>query len=193
MKLSFALVASALLFGASSASPLLADRDNRNGPVPVIVSISTTYNTPTSVSVEPSTTQEITPTTTQAEEAVPTTSASSSTRTRGPRPRTSTVSPSVSLSSSEVESSSSAQPSASPAARPPIDLDNYFIGGNSYYLHTIRDNDRHAILDAMQSVGMKTVRIFLTAVMQNNKGSDNPQVNDGQFSYLLGRIIAHNV
>ena len=89
-------------------------------------------------------------------------------------------------SSSAVESSSSsAQPSASPAARPPVDLDNYFIGANSYYLHTIRDGDRYAILDAMQSVGMKTVRIFLTAVMQNNKGSDNPQVNDGQSLFPL--------
>ncbi|KZT50221.1 glycoside hydrolase family 5 protein, partial [Calocera cornea HHB12733] len=53
-----------------------------------------------------------------------------------------------------------------------------FIGASSYYLYTYADDDRAAVLDAMQSAGMTVIRIFISAVAANNKGSNNQAVND---------------
>nr|AIG55497.1 secreted protein [Thraustotheca clavata] len=53
-----------------------------------------------------------------------------------------------------------------------------FAGANSYFLHTLSSSDRTAILDQLKANGFKTVRIFLSHVWHNDKGSSSIGVND---------------
>ncbi|KAI8583576.1 hypothetical protein K450DRAFT_204653 [Umbelopsis ramanniana AG] len=55
---------------------------------------------------------------------------------------------------------------------------NSFAGASSYFLYTLQQSDRLAVLDAMQAAGLKTLRIFITEVAQNIKGCTNSAVND---------------
>ncbi|KAH8554162.1 glycoside hydrolase family 5 protein [Umbelopsis sp. PMI_123] len=55
---------------------------------------------------------------------------------------------------------------------------NSFAGASSYFLYTLQQSDRIAVLDAMQAAGLKTLRIFVTQVAQNIKGCTNSAVND---------------
>jgi mannan endo-1,4-beta-mannosidase len=61
-------------------------------------------------------------------------------------------------------------------------MPDFWIGGNSYYLHSYNQQPRLQVLDAMQSVGMKTVRLFIADIYANNKGSDSRAVPDGALS-----------
>lgn len=53
-----------------------------------------------------------------------------------------------------------------------------FKGANSYYLWALNDPDRTEVLDALVTGGITVVRIFIAHVNANNKGSNNPDVND---------------
>ncbi|KAG2174341.1 hypothetical protein INT43_004364 [Umbelopsis isabellina] len=55
---------------------------------------------------------------------------------------------------------------------------NSFAGASSYFLYTLQQSDRLAVLDAMQAAGLKTLRIFVTEVAENIKGCTNSAVND---------------
>jgi hypothetical protein len=63
------------------------------------------------------------------------------------------------------------------------------IGANSYYLFSLAPQNRSDVLDALQSAGMHVVRIFITAIPANNKGSGNPAVPDRASIYLVMYII----
>jgi hypothetical protein len=63
-------------------------------------------------------------------------------------------------------------------------------GANSYYLFSLKPADRDDVLDALQSAGMRIVRIFITAVMADNKGSGNPAINDRASPPILRRNMA---
>eukprot|EP00457_Paulinella_chromatophora_P001469 gb/GEZN01001471.1/.p1 GENE.gb/GEZN01001471.1/~~gb/GEZN01001471.1/.p1 ORF type:complete len:888 (-),score=101.05 gb/GEZN01001471.1/:246-2909(-) len=51
-------------------------------------------------------------------------------------------------------------------------------GVNSFFLHTLSDDDRHAHLAAMRSAAMKVVRIFISTIYPGFKGSSSRGVND---------------
>ncbi|GIL74751.1 hypothetical protein Vretimale_2384 [Volvox reticuliferus] len=53
-----------------------------------------------------------------------------------------------------------------------------FGGANSYYLYTYRTDDQVQVLDAMQAAGLKTLRIFISQMWANQKGSNNYAVAD---------------
>ncbi|EMD36754.1 glycoside hydrolase family 5 protein [Gelatoporia subvermispora B] len=55
---------------------------------------------------------------------------------------------------------------------------NDFAGASSYFLYAVSDDDRDAVLDAMQSANMKLLRIFITQVAVGTKGSSASAVND---------------
>ena len=98
-------------------------------------------------------------------------------------PTTSSIPASSSKSSASSHSKSSSS-AVSPSTTP---MPSFWIGGNSYYLHTFNTNARRGILNAMQSVGMKTVRVFISHVNANNKGSDSTEMNDCKFTHIRRR------
>jgi len=51
-------------------------------------------------------------------------------------------------------------------------------GTNSFFLHTLQDNDRTAVLDAMQKANLKVLRIFISTVGSNAKNTGNGGVDD---------------
>ena len=53
-----------------------------------------------------------------------------------------------------------------------------FGGANSFHLHTVAPADRDEVLDAMQSAGLKNLRIFISSWEAGTKGSSNPAVAD---------------
>ena len=55
-----------------------------------------------------------------------------------------------------------------------------YKGASSYYLFALNDDARNRVLDAMVSGGFKVVRIFVSDVYANNKGSDSVAVKDGE-------------
>ncbi|KLO18933.1 glycoside hydrolase family 5 protein [Schizopora paradoxa] len=55
---------------------------------------------------------------------------------------------------------------------------NDFAGANSYFLFAVNDDDRAAILDAMESANMKVLRVFITSVDEGTKGSSAVYVDD---------------
>ncbi|KAF8152990.1 glycoside hydrolase family 5 protein [Crassisporium funariophilum] len=55
---------------------------------------------------------------------------------------------------------------------------NNFAGANSYFLFSLSQPDRIAVLDAMKGADMKLLRIFITRVTAGNKGSSAKAVND---------------
>ncbi|GAA5905838.1 hypothetical protein JCM6882_000474 [Rhodosporidiobolus microsporus] len=73
---------------------------------------------------------------------------------------------------SAVSTSSSASDGSGPA------ISGAWKGVSSYYLFALNDDDRIAVLDAIKGGGFKVIRIFVSSVMQNNKGSGNAAVND---------------
>jgi hypothetical protein len=95
---------------------------------------------------------------------------------------TSTSSPSA-TSSGHTSKTGSPKPSSTGSSNSSDDLfQKYRRGANSYYLYALQADDRTAILDAMQDAEMKTVRIFITGILENNKGSGNSAVPDRKFS-----------
>lgn len=69
-------------------------------------------------------------------------------------------------------------PSESAALFTPADSDLVASGANSFYIHTLQTNTRLELLDALKSAGMKVVRIFITDIYANNKGSGGFAVKD---------------
>lgn len=57
-------------------------------------------------------------------------------------------------------------------------LAGFYVGANSYYIYALQDADRQSVLDAMKSAGMSVLRIFVTHIYQNNKGSGNDEIPD---------------
>ena len=55
---------------------------------------------------------------------------------------------------------------------------NMWAGANSYYLHHNNTADRLQVLNAMQAAGFKSIRIFISPVRPDQKGSGNPQGYD---------------
>jgi mannan endo-1,4-beta-mannosidase len=53
-----------------------------------------------------------------------------------------------------------------------------WAGANSYFLHTFQDADRNLVLDAMHAAKLEVVRIFVSDVYANNKGTGCNAVND---------------
>ncbi|KAJ7589457.1 glycoside hydrolase family 5 protein [Mycena floridula] len=53
-----------------------------------------------------------------------------------------------------------------------------FAGANNYYIYSLPDADRHAILDGMQAAGMKVLRTWVTGHAAGQKASSNTQIND---------------
>ncbi|GAA6009280.1 uncharacterized protein JCM10292_000758 [Rhodotorula paludigena] len=78
----------------------------------------------------------------------------------------------ASSSSSDNDVASSASKSSS------SDVSGVWKGVSSYYIHTLPDSDRHAVLDAIAGGGFKVVRIFIASVSSGNKGSANKACND---------------
>ena len=60
-----------------------------------------------------------------------------------------------------------------------------FKGVSSYYLFALDDGPRRAVLDAIKGGGFSVVRIFLSGVHGNCKGSGNGPVPDREFSFLF--------
>lgn len=71
-------------------------------------------------------------------------------------------------------------PPPSPPASTP--LTGYWPGANSYYLYSLNQADRLNVLDNIMGGGFKVVRIFLTEVPADHKGSGNPYVPDRAFA-----------
>ena len=63
-----------------------------------------------------------------------------------------------------------------------------YKGASSYYLFALNDGARKAVLDALVSGGFKVIRIFVSDVYANNKGSDSVAVNDGAFLTSQPRV-----
>lgn len=59
-----------------------------------------------------------------------------------------------------------------------------FKGVSSYYLFALDDGPRRQVLDAIKGGGFTVVRIFLSGVGYNNKGSGNNAVPDREFLFL---------
>lgn len=57
-------------------------------------------------------------------------------------------------------------------------LDGYFYGGNNYFAYSMATDQRHQVLDAMKAAGMQYLRIFLTEVGAESKGSNSIAVPD---------------
>uniref|UniRef100_A0A0W0F991 mannan endo-1,4-beta-mannosidase n=1 Tax=Moniliophthora roreri TaxID=221103 RepID=A0A0W0F991_MONRR len=55
---------------------------------------------------------------------------------------------------------------------------NSFAGANNYYIYSLPDADRHAILDGMQAAGMKVLRTWVTGHDAGQKGSNSRAVPD---------------
>lgn len=60
-----------------------------------------------------------------------------------------------------------------------------FKGVSSYYLFALDDGPRRQVLDAIKGGGFTVVRIFLSGVGYNNKGSGNNAVPDREFLSIL--------
>lgn len=85
----------------------------------------------------------------------------------------------------QLVANSSPTTSSTSAAVAPADS-TVFKGASSYYLFALSDASRIQVLDAISGAGFKVVRIFISGVYANNKGSDSYAVNDREFySYLL--------
>ncbi|THU76947.1 glycoside hydrolase family 5 protein [Dendrothele bispora CBS 962.96] len=55
---------------------------------------------------------------------------------------------------------------------------NSFAGANNYYAYGLPDTERHALLDAMKSAGMKVLRTWVSGHTAGQKGSNSAAVND---------------
>ncbi|KAM0750222.1 hypothetical protein T439DRAFT_326171 [Meredithblackwellia eburnea MCA 4105] len=75
-------------------------------------------------------------------------------------------------------SSKASSAAASTSTSTSSTLNGYWYGASSYYLFSLADSDRYAVLDQLVDGGFKVVRIFIASVYANNKGSDNVAVND---------------
>ena len=93
-------------------------------------------------------------------------------------PTSSQISTSTQFSTSASTTSSSAAPTGTASSSTGADLDGFFLGANSYYLYALPEADRLAVLNALQSAGMSVIRVFITHIYPNNKGSGNPEIPD---------------
>ncbi|KAL0478461.1 manD [Acrasis kona] len=65
-------------------------------------------------------------------------------------------------------------------------LANSWAGVNSYFIHTLEDNDRRRHLDAIRDAGLKVLRVFVVSVGRGSKGSSSRGVNDIE-AYNVGK------
>lgn len=107
---------------------------------------------------------------------------SSERKDRNPSKDTSSSSSSSSISSPSSDSSRSGLSSTS--------IKGTYKGASSYYLFALNDGARAAVLDALVAGGFKVVRIFVSDVYANNKGSDSVSVNDGELFSPSRRLCA---
>ncbi|KAL0062007.1 hypothetical protein AAF712_011163 [Marasmius tenuissimus] len=55
---------------------------------------------------------------------------------------------------------------------------NSFAGANNYFIYSLPDTDRHAILDGMKAAGMKVLRTWVTGHTSGQKNSSNTDIPD---------------
>ncbi|KAJ8094978.1 hypothetical protein PM082_010195 [Marasmius tenuissimus] len=55
---------------------------------------------------------------------------------------------------------------------------NSFAGANNYFIYSLPDTDRHAILDGMKAAGMKVLRTWVTGHTAGQKNSSNTDIPD---------------
>ena len=91
------------------------------------------------------------------------------------------ASSSTSSSTTASNSSSKSDSSSSKSDLSSTPIKGTYKGASSYYLFALNDGARAAVLDALVSGGFTVVRIFVSDVYANNKGSDSVSVNDGEF------------
>ncbi|ORY88173.1 glycoside hydrolase superfamily [Leucosporidium creatinivorum] len=80
--------------------------------------------------------------------------------------------------SAKASATSSSKAATSTTSATTSDLSGDWHGASSYYLFALADTERYAVLDALKDGGFKVVRIFVSYVGANNKGSNSVEVND---------------
>lgn len=89
-----------------------------------------------------------------------------------------TPSPAAAAAKPSNKSKTSKPKNSTIAAGPKIPTNAYWAGASSYFIHSFKDADRHAVLDAMKAANLKVVRIFISHIGANAKNTGNNEMPD---------------